>query len=294
MGVAAITYINQVETQGGRFLLGFPDVDKMTRGHGDGELTLITGRAHSGKTQVVLNAFNNNTHKNILLFTPDETAEAVLAKLVAIRNGISCAVLEDGVKAGDEDIVRLVRRTAAHDFKNLVVIDDHLNYKEMSYALSEAEDMWQGDVGLVVYDYAELMQNGEGGYESVIGVMRQFKKWAKIANAPFICLHQGKKSESTRGQAAGMDGMRYGGDSEAIMVLEVFRKREDPSNIGHENTITINVAKNKRPPMRKGMVDMFMNPDTGHIRSLTKEDLVRAGAPTQDPMVAYRATRETS
>lgn len=294
LGVAAITYIDQVKSSDGRFMLGFPEVDKILRGSGRGELVLITGRSHSGKTQFVLNAINNNSHKRILVFTPDETAEAVLAKLVGIRNGISAEILEAGVKAGDTDLAELVRHTATHDFPNLVVIDESLTLGDMGLALSEAEDMWGKPVDAVVYDYVELMQGASQGFEGVAKVLTAFKKWCKVADAPLFAMHQGKKGEAQRGQAMGMDGMRYGGEDKAIQVLEVFRKRDDKTlaqwdRLGHENTITVNVAKNKRPPMRKGIVDMFMDPDTGHIRTLDKTDLVRAGGATKDALVALQS-----
>lgn len=298
LGVAAIHYIDQVKSSDGRFMLGFPEVDKLLRGSGRGELVLVTGRAHSGKTQVMLNAVNNNSHKNILMFTPDETAEAVLAKLVAIRNTIPGDILEERVKAGDEQALKLVRHTATHDFPNLVVIDESLSFQDMGLALAEAEDMWGDNCDAVIYDFVELMQGATTGFEGVAGVLTGFKNWAKVAHAPLFAMHQGKKSEFQRGQATGMDGMRYGGEDKAIQVIEVFRKRDDRTmpeydRLGHQDTVTINVAKNKRPPMRRGMVDLYLDPETGHIRTLDPTDLVRAGGATRDPTVALRA-REAS
>lgn len=274
-------------------MLGWPDVDSILRGSGRGELVLVTGRAHSGKTQVVLNAINNNSHKRILMFTPDETAEAVLAKLVAIRNGIGGAVLEDGVKAGDPDLTELVRHTATHDFPNLLVIDESLSIAEMGLALNEAEDMWGKPVDAVVYDYVELMQ-GADSFEGVAKALSAFKKWCKIADAPMFCMHQGKKGDFQRGQATGMDGMRYGGEDKAIQVIEVFRKRDDKylpdyEKLGHQDTVTVNIAKNKRPPMRKGQVDLYLDAETGYIRTLQPTDLVRAGGATRDAMIALKS-----
>lgn len=299
LGLAADGYIQQVN-DGERLYLGMPAVDKKIGGYRRGELNLVTGRPHSGKTQVVLNAINNNSNKRVLLFTPDETAEAVLAKLVAIRNGISADAMEAGVKAKDEAITDIVRRTAAHDFQHLLVISESLNFVEMGEALQEAEDLWGQKCHLVMYDYAELMQDGKhDGFEGVSTVMRNFKKWAKLADVPVVVLHQGKRSEGTRGQSSGMEGMRYGGESEAITVIEVYRKRDDPhlsqyAKIGEQDSVTLNVCKNKHLSMRLGSVDMYLNPDTGHIREMTAEDKIRAGAPTRDSKAALRVMKEAA
>ena len=139
---AADGLIDYAQNPEGRFLLGLPEIDIMTRGFGRGELVYVTGRAHSGKTQVVLNAINANSDKHILFFTHDEVAELVLSKLVSIRHGVNAEAVEEAIKAGDEDMCRLVRRTAERDFPNLLVIDESLTMSQMHAAAIEAAHYW--------------------------------------------------------------------------------------------------------------------------------------------------------
>jgi hypothetical protein len=57
----------------------------------------------------------------------------------------------------------------------------------------------------------------------------------------------------------------------------------------HKNTVTVNVAKNKRPPMKTGEVDLYMVAETGHIRTLTQVDQVRDGMPTSNARALLQA-----
>jgi replicative DNA helicase len=294
---AADGLIEYAQNPEGRFLLGLHDVDVMTRGFGRGELVYVTGRAHSGKTQVVLNGLNANPDKRIIFFTPDEVSELVLSKLVSIRHGVDAETLEQKIKDGDEYAINLVRKTATRDFPNLIVIDESLTLAQMHEAVKEAEDWWGGKTDCVVIDFLELIPGDAEGEQGVVAKSQALKRWGKEINAPVICLHQGKRSAGPRGQAQGMDGMRYGGDTEAIFVLEVFRKRDDESldswdRDRHANTVTVNVAKNKRPPCKKGERDFFMDPHNGLVRPLTGADSVLLGGVTTNAADVVRAAEQ--
>jgi replicative DNA helicase len=282
---AADGLIDYAQNPEGRFMLGMRDIDAMTRGFGRGELIYVTGRAHSGKTQVVLNAISNNPTKRVLLFTPDEVSELVLSKLVSMHYGISAEDVEAEIKKGNQQTVDMVRKAAAHDFKNLLVIDDSLTLGQMARAYDEAVDFWGGPADLVVVDFLELIP-GEDGADGVVAKSQALKRWTKQANVPVLCLHQASRSSGSRGQSAGMNAMRYGGETEAIMVLEVYRKLEDESldefdRKRHANSLTVNLCKNKRPPSKKGEVDLFMDPENGQIRAFRDEDAFSFGVPLQ-------------
>lgn len=295
--VAAPEYIEQVSNADARYYTGFKEVDKLARGFAPGELVVFMGREGNGKTQFVLNSLANNPQKHTLIFTPDETPSLVLAKLVAIKHGIAGDRLEEGVKAGDTETLRLVRETASHDFQNLIVVGETYNLREMTYARKEAEDLWQHPVQLVVFDYVELAP-GDGDYTGVQAKFRALKRWGgNLTKAPFVAIHQAKKGEG-RGVAQGLDGMRYGGADAATMVFEVYRKKFDKGlsqvdRMGHDNTVTVDLIKNKRPPSKLASVDFYLEPETGLIRSLQEGDLIRSGAATRSALAMVRARKET-
>jgi len=278
LAAAADSFISTVTNTDGRFMLGLADVDVMTRGFGRGELVYVAGRAHSGKTQVILNAIVNNPQAHVMVFSPDEVAELVLAKLVAIRHGINSETLEARIKSGDPEAEELVRRTARDDLANVLVIDDVLTLREMSDALAEAEQMWQAPTDCCVYDFLELLPGDDDGAQGLSNKSKAIKRWTKQHNVPMLCVHQSGKSNAPRGQSGGMDALRYGGDTEATFVLEVYRKRDNLSADAFErarqaDTVTVNVAKNKRPPSKTGHVDLHMDSATGRIRHLRENDL---------------------
>jgi replicative DNA helicase len=290
---AAEGLLAYMSNEEGRLMTGIHELDVMTRGFGRGELVMCTGRAHSGKTQIVLNTIVNNPTRRVILFTPDEVSELVLSKLVSIKHGINAEEVERRVKAGDEHTIELVKRAASHDFRNLIVIDDSLTLRQCADALAEAQDYWQADADLCVFDYLELLP-GDDGADGVVAKAQAVKRWTKNANVPVICLHQASRSSGARGQAAGLNAMRFGGESEAIFVIEAFRKREDESmddfdRRRHANTLSINLAKNKRPPSKVGMFDVYMDPATGAVRSLQPDDMVVTGVPVTTVEDALKA-----
>lgn len=262
----------------GRFMLGLPEVDAMVRGIGPGELCYVIGRPHSGKTQVVLNAINNNPDKHVLFFTPDENDVMILTKLIAISEGINVIELEKRLKNRDSDAIATVKKVATDTFQNLLVVDKPLTFQQMTAAKAEAEDSWGAKTDIVVGDFLELFPGGGGnGADGVVQLSQAFKAWLKNEMVAGMILHQSSRSSGERGKASGMDAMRYGGESEAIYVLEVFRRREQydvskPAQFAEyervQDQITVNVAKNKRPPSQTGEHDFHMDPDTGRIRPL--------------------------
>lgn len=292
--LAAEGLIEVLADADGRYMTGITELDLMTRGFGRSELAMLTARPHMGKTQVVLNSIVNNPSKRTILYTPDEVAELVLSKLVSIKYGVNAEDIERRVKTGEKEATDMLRHAAAHDFANLVVIDESLSLKQMTDALNEAQDYWGEQADLAIIDYLELIPGDLEGGEGVVAKAQGVKRWCKNAALPVICLHQASRSSGNRGQAAGMGAMRFGGEAESIYVIEVFRKREDESlddfdRRRHSNTLSINLAKNKRPPSKIGCFDVFMDPTCGRIRTLQPDDMVVTGVPVSTIEEAIKA-----
>lgn len=92
-----------------------------------------------------------------------------------------------------------------------------------------------------------------------------------------------------------MESMRYGGETEAIMVLVVYRKRDNESldeweRARHSHSLTVHLAKNKRSS-KLGEVDLFIDPNTGAIRTLRDEDLIAMGVPLTSAADVMRVIR---
>jgi replicative DNA helicase len=275
MSEACVSLVEMLVNEEGRWLFGVPELDSMVRGVGRGELMYITGRAHSGKTQLVLQSIINNPSKRVLFYTPDEAAELVLAKLMSIETRTPADEIEWLVRNKDKSTLDRMRELAEGQLSNMMVVDQSIGFIDMTHALQEAEQYWGQTVDVVVIDFLELLPGDDVSAKS-----RELKRWAKHENVPCLCLHQASRSSGARGQAAGMDAMRYGGETEAMYVAEVFRRRDDMSMDEQErsrwmNTVSVNLAKNKRPPSRVGIIDLFLDPNFGGIRTLRDEDMYR-------------------
>jgi len=248
----------------------------MMRGIGRGELCIVTGRAHSSKTQLLLNSVVNNPTKRVLWITPDEMAELVLIKLVTMVHELDPIELEKAVKLKDQSAIDTLHEFASTSMPNLMVVDRTPTVVQMGVALTEAENAWGAPADLVVFDFLELLP-GDGDARGVQRKADELKRFGKERDVPLAVVHQTGRA-GDRGRAAGMDAMKYGGEQQAMFVLEVFRKREDQTETEnyretHANTATVNVAKNKRPPSATGVVDLFLDPRFGTMREMQDGDV---------------------
>ena len=275
--------IGALENPESRIMLGLPSIDVLTRGFGAKELIMVSGFAHSGKTQLVNTMIASNLGKRILFFSMDDPAEMILLKLCCMTTGFNAEVLEHRIRQGDEEAKVALKTSAVDTFANLIVVDESLGLAAMSKAVEEATNYWQGAPECIVIDYLELMQGNAFSDDAVANVKAKsqaLKRWVKEQTCPVIVVHQNTRSKGGPGQAITMLSMAYGGEQEATMVIGVRRKRDDQNLDAWErqcqqDTVTLHLAKNKRPPARvtpaEG-VDFYMDPEIGLIRALRDSD----------------------
>jgi replicative DNA helicase len=294
---AASGYVEWASSPEKRVYLGLEDFDRAMRGIGPSQLCLIVGFAHSGKTVVVTEIVLNNRHRRIAWFTPDETRESVLVKLVCAKDNTSAEWLEQRILRGDEDATAQVRDAAEEDFPTLAVFDESLSLAEMDEALEECTAVWSDQPELVIFDYLDLLE-GEDTQHKV----RDLKAWGKRWNVPLIVLHQSSRSKGADGQRGTITSGAFGGEQEAIHMLVVRRKRDQyraliadledriaqqahPSERiyeqladarasleRHRDTLTLSLVKNKVPPSRLvDDVDFGLDQLTGRITALARE-----------------------
>lgn len=280
---AANNLIETIRNPGGRIMFGIKEIDVLMRGIGKGELCYISGYTQGGKTQIFLNAVKNNHEKHIVLFTMDEPAEMVLAKLVALEKHWSFEWVEEQVKDGNQAVLSAIRSVASERYKNLIVVDQKVSTSDMSAALREAEDYFGiKRVDLVGVDYLRLLEipAGESDGQTIVKKSVAIKQWTQTERVPMLCIHQGSRGKTSRGQQAGLDSMEYGGEQEAHFILTVRRLMNDESlseaeRETHQNTVNVALVKSKRLPPRLGEYTFYIDPDYGLVRSLHSNDIPR-------------------
>jgi hypothetical protein len=278
---AVESWIDYATNPQARWHLGLTRLDLMTRGLGRGEVALFFGRSHMGKSQVVFNAVVNsligNDEARILVYSPDEPRELIVAKLYSLMFGLNSGLVEQKMREGDPPLVAHIKELAEPGgyLDKVLIYDGSPTFEEMHQVLAEAETYWKMPATLAVCDYLELF-GGAGAADSqgVIAKAQGMKIWAKQADIALVLIHQQGRS-GTIGEASGLYSSRFGGEQEAIFAYEIYRQRDRTDLTAaekrwHENSININLVKNKRGNLRDDLT-YYIDPDTGRIGEYTQE-----------------------
>lgn len=270
--------------------VGVPQLDNEMRGLGPGELAIINGFTHNGKTQFTVNVVHQNHDARILWFSPDETEALVFIKLASLVAGLSARELEARVHDGDPAALRLLDQVE-EEFPNLVIVHAPLTHKLLREATDEAHDVWGDPADLVIVDYLDLMRGPD-----LASKADALKAYGIEQAIPLWVLHQVSRSAGRNGQRMAIDSGNFGGETWATFVLGVWRKKHDlafqlfelerkhdlkpwESDLAdqlryelavHEFTVTVNLTKNKRPgghTVETG-IDFELMTDSGYLRPL--------------------------
>jgi len=262
-----------------RWYLGFPEIDLATRGIGKGEVLMVVGRSHTGKSQMLLNSMVtnlvNDPSAHVVIFSMDEPRELVAMKIFCLLQGRSSTDVEESIKAGDEATLQALRDTAKDEMSRIAIVDESLTLDMMAETMDEVREWWGCNPSFCMIDYLELLPGGESDATGVTSKAQAVKRWAKTQRVPIGLVHQAGRGASSPGYSAGIYAGRYGGEQEAIFVIEVYRKKDrqtlsDWEQRYHENSINLNVCKNKRTAR---MVDQtyYLDPACGHIHPYWEE-----------------------
>lgn len=299
---AADEFITWAQTEVDRVWTGIPELDMQMRGIAKGEMTLVIGYSHSGKTLVLMQMLRANRDKRVIYFCPDEPRTLTLMKLACLTHGVRGRELERAIAEGDQQAMNLLRRTAVDDYPHLAVFDQSLALSEMERAFAEASDVWGSQPHLVVFDYLELLS---GGGEDVPSKANTLKAWGKRHDVPLLVLHQTSRTAGADGKKMTLSSGAFGGEQQATHIVGVRRKlfdinaqiRELEEKLDrsaaserqmerldllryearlHQHTITINLVKNKR--MDASLIDDIdfeIEAGTGRLFPLTLGELPR-------------------
>jgi len=280
-GAAVDDYVHYLNNDAA-FQFGFKQIDLcFPSGLDKGDMALILGKSHQGKSTVTYSAIINNLERSedftCVFYSPDEPRELAVQKMACMALGLNAAKMEEDLKAGDTGALRKIQNVANGLLDRVLINDQSLTFASMLRGIYEAEDYWQRPVSACVLDYLELLA-GDSDANGVAGKAQAAKRFAKDADVPLIVLHQAGRGSGDPGKPAGMHGGRFGGESESVLVLETYlpKARTDLSERDRaevENVIRLNLCKNKRPPYSLRDVEMILDPECGRVREITIDDL---------------------
>lgn len=295
---AAHSYVRWAQAPHERIYTGISKLDTEMRGIAPGELAMLLGYSHGGKTLALMHMLMQNADKKIAFFIPDEPRTLVLTKLTCMTHNVDARDLERRVAQNDPDAIDLLRMTAEEMYPNLAVFDQPLTPSDMERAFGEVSDLWGAKPDLVVIDYLELVEAGEMVPEKA-GFVKGF---GRRHDVPLLVLHQTSRSSGAEGKKLTMSSGAYGGEQQATSIIGVRRKKyEIISEINelmekldrnptertqermemlrhelkiHEYTITLSLLKNKRPGgMLVDDIDFELDIHTGRIYPLRDGEL---------------------
>lgn len=297
---AADEFVRWAQSPHERIYLGFPEIDAEMRGIAPGELALIIGYSHSGKTTVLMQILEANKDKFVAYFVPDEPRTLTLIKLTCLTHSVNAIELERGISNDESWAIDLLRQTATDHFPTLAVFDQSMAISDMEKSMAELVDMWGQKPDLVVFDYLELLQ---GGGEDVPSKANTLKAWGRRHDVPMLVLHQTARTSGADGKRLTISSGAFGGEQQATHIVGVRRKRFelearireleaklDKSQVSerameeldllryevrlHQHTLTTNLVKVKRPGGRLlDEIDYEIEDGTGRLSRITDGEL---------------------
>jgi KaiC/GvpD/RAD55 family RecA-like ATPase len=287
-------YVKWSEDVESRVYTGIDRLDEAIRGTAPGELTLIQGHVHSGKTLVATSIMLENHDKPFIVFTPDETRTLILTKLTAVETGFGAEQLEEMIQA-DDNQAKVALMETAEKYGKLAVFDESVTIRDMEHMLAEATDALGEKPKGMIFDYAELLD----GIDDVKAQLTALKRFGKEHGLASFIIHQTSRTAGAGGKKLTINSGAYGGEQQSMHVVGVRRKKymwyellgeleakmqntvneqmlrnykakfdeiRDVLLPRDENTVTVSLVKNKRPPCRLvDDLDFILDPVTGRL-----------------------------
>lgn len=247
---------------------GFYELDSFTQGFQKSDLIIIAGRPSMGKTALSLN-IGLNIIKNLALpvvfFSLEMSKEQLIYRLLTTETSISSIKLKTGNLYKD-DWLKL--NEIIQNLSNLpLFIDDTPNPTIQDIKMKIKKVIFeQNQIGLVVIDYLQLMQNSkfktENRSQELSQITRSLKNIAREFQVPIIALSQlSRNVENRNNKRPILSDLRESGsiEQDADVVLMLYRESYYNSNsITIDNSVQLIIAKQRNGPV--GTVDLQFDP----------------------------------
>ena len=238
---------------------GFYDLDSLTQGFQKSDLIIIAGRPSMGKTALSLNIALNviKTSKlPVLFFSLEMSKKQIMYRILSMETSINQTRLRSG-KLYQNDwvklnkIIKIISRLPLFldDMPDLSVQDIRSKIKTILFE--------QTEVGLIIIDYLQLMQNSSlksnNRVQELAQITRSLKNIAREFNIPIIALSQLSRSVEARvDKRPILSDLRESGsiEQDADLVLMLYRNKYYNSNTDEQSDLTeLNIAKQRNGPI---------------------------------------------
>ena len=259
-----VKYIEQLSKSDGNvtgIASGFRDLDEMTAGLQRGDLIVVAGRPSMGKTTFAMNIAENvalGTNQPVAIFSLEMPARSLVLRMISSLGRVDNKHLRLGKLDAHEDMPKFM--LAMQQLKEApIFIDDSSSLSVVELrARARRLKRDQGELGLVLVDYLQLMQlpeNGENNRATQLGdISRALKLLAKEIDVPLVALSQLNRSlENRPDKRPIMSDIRESGAIEQDADVIMFVYRDEVYHKETENTgmAEIIIGKQRNGPIGK-------------------------------------------
>ncbi len=222
---------------------GFIALDRMFAGLRGGDLIILAARPGIGKTAFALNiatrAAKAGTH--VAIFSLEMPAEQLVQRIMCAEARVGLEGLRNG-NASTQDWTSLIR-VSSQLSKLPIAIDDSASTTILelrSKARRELSGLKEGERGLIIVDYLQLMSpqraNTESRQVEIAEISRGLKVLAKELNVPIIALSQLSRAvEARKGKRPVLSDLRESGSIEQDADIVMFLDRSADEREAEEN-----------------------------------------------------------
>ena len=239
---------------------GFYDLDSLTQGFQKSDLIIIAGRPSIGKTAFSLNIASNlikSSKLPVLFFSLEMSKEQIMYRLLSMETNINQIRLKSG-KLYQNDWIKLNKMIKIIS-KFPLFIDDTFNLSIQDIRSKIKTILFeQNELGLVIIDYIQLMQNSklktENRVQELSQITRSLKTIAREFNIPIIGLSQLSRNVENRvDKKPILSDLRESGsiEQDADLVLLLYRNNSDNQSQSDSQTsqsIELIIAKQRNGP----------------------------------------------
>ena len=259
---------------------GFYDLDSFTQGFQKSDLIIIAGRPSMGKTALALNMGLNilkNTKLPVIFFSLEMSKEQLTYRLLTHETDITNLRLKSG-NLYKEDW-SLLNQTMKNLSTFPLFLDDTPNPSIQDLKSKLKKILFeQGQIGLVIIDYLQLMQNTQlkmdNRAQELSQITRSLKNLAREFNIPIIALSQLSRSVENRpNKRPILSDLRESGsiEQDADLVLMLYREsyyltNDENRSQNNSDLVELIITKQRNGPI--GTIELLFDSGRTKFRNL--------------------------
>ena len=236
---------------------GFSDFDAMTSGLQPADLVIVAGRPSMGKTTFAMNVAENVGIKSgqpVAVFSMEMPGEQLTLRMMSSLGRIDQHRVRTG-KLEDDEWPRLTSAVSILSEAKLFIDDSAALTPIEVRARCRRLMRDQGQLGLVVIDYLQLMQApgaAENRTNEISMISRSLKALAKELEVPVVALSQLNRSlEQRTNKRPIMSDLRESGaiEQDADLVVFIYRDEVYNEDSPDKGTAEIIIGKQRNGPI---------------------------------------------